>query len=43
VHDGVTAVDGGAQGFYVEQVADYGFGREAGQVFQFAGGADEKA
>jgi hypothetical protein len=43
VHDGVTALDGGAERFWFEQVSGYGFGGEAGEVFEFAGGADEEA
>jgi hypothetical protein len=42
VHDGVAALDGGAEGFWFEEVAGNGFCGEAGEVFEVAGGADEE-
>jgi hypothetical protein len=43
MHDRITAGNGTAQRVHVQQVADDGFGWEAGEIFEFAGRTDEDA
>jgi hypothetical protein len=43
VHHGVATGDGAAEGFDLQQVAGYGFGRDAGQVLELAGWTDQEA
>jgi hypothetical protein len=43
MHDRVTAGNCAAQRVDLQQVTGYGLGREAGEIFELAGGADEDA